>query len=106
MTQYNHLLKGHPAGSGKRKYQQMTQLRHWWKVDTTGQKSHMIGVRVTEQESERLEELRQLLRLRSSSEVVRFALQVVECICIGNQVAAESADEVVAKVESCLHEAE
>jgi len=80
----------------------MTQPRQWWKADTSGQKSHIVGVRVTEQESERLEELRQLLRLRSSSEVVRFALQVVECICRGNTVTADSADDIVANVENCL----
>ena len=84
----------------------MTQLSQWWKADAIGQKSHIVGIRVTEEEAQRLEELRQLLRLRSSSEVVRFALQVVECICRGTPMAADSADELVANVESCLHPAE
>lgn len=80
----------------------MMDLQRWWKTDSSDEKSHLLGVRITEAENERLEELRQLLRLRSGSEVVRFALQVVECVCTGRRFAAQSADEVVADVQECL----
>ena len=62
----------------------------------------MLGVRLSDAEEERLEELRQMLRLRSGSEVVRFALQVVECVCNGKRIDADSADEVKANVLDCL----
>jgi hypothetical protein len=62
----------------------------------------MLGVRLTQDEEERLEQLRQQLRLRSFAEVVRFALQVLECVCNGSRIEADSADEVVANVKSCL----
>ncbi len=77
-------------------------LHRWWKADGTGEKSRLLGVRITDEENERLEQLRQHLRLRSGSEVVRFALQVVECVCSGRRFAAECADDVVANVEECL----
>ncbi len=77
-------------------------VTRWWQASTTGGRKHMVGVRVTETEEVRLEELRRMLRLRSSSEVVRFALQVVECACAGRRLSAESADQVVASVEECL----
>ena len=77
-------------------------MHRWWKAESSGEKNHLLGVRITAEECEHLEQLRQRLRLRSGSEVVRFALQVVECACSGRRFAAESADEVVANVEECL----
>ena len=82
----------------------MNSVRQWWKGKSDHQKSRLLGVRVTDAEEERLEELRQMLRLRSHSEVMRFALQVVECVCSGSTIHADSADEVVAAVKSCLPE--
>ena len=80
----------------------MNSVRQWWKVQRGGEKTRMLGVRLSDAEEERLEELRRMLRLRSGSEVVRFALQVVECVCNGKRIDADSADEVVANVAQCL----
>ncbi len=76
--------------------------RRWWNTHIGGDRTHMVGVRVSKEEDDRLEELRRLLRLRSSSEVLRFALQVVECACAGNPINAQSPDALVGCVEECL----
>ena len=84
----------------------MKTLRRWWHGESRGEKAHTVALRVTEEECDRIEELRRELRLRSASEVVRFALQVVECACQGRRIEAQSADEVVAMVEDCLNTCE
>lgn len=84
----------------------MSGFHCWWKSDPPGERSHVVGMRLSDEEAHRIEQLRRLLRMRSASEVLRFALQVVECACSDRPIQAESADEVVAKVEACLTPAE
>ena len=89
-----------------RKMKAMSGFHYWWKSDPPGERSHVVGMRLSDEEAHRIEQLRRLLRMRSASEVLRFALQVVECACADQPIQAQSADEVVAKVEAYLIPAE
>ncbi len=78
----------------------MSSKPKWFPGEGVPEKTQMLGLRLCRTESERVEELRRILRLRSNAEVVRLAFHLLECVCAGEQIEACSPDELLLRAES------
>ena len=58
---------------------------HKWRDAHVGREGPQMAVRVTEQEKDRLEELRRELRLTSKGQVLRYALDLLELLNTPNE---------------------